>query len=160
MTATEEIEVRHLEPHTVAYQCFHGTLASIESATSSVESWVVTMGYRPEGPTAVEITGEPTDDRTQEYDIEVQMPVGSNANAHPSDRVQIKPFEATDAVVMTLRGPCDLASAAEPLSRMKEWMRGRNLEPGPVVRWVEVTDPAKVAPADQITELQYLVTRA
>ena len=159
MTTSDEIEIRRLDEHTVAYQAFHGTLASIETMTSSVESWVVTMGYRPQGPVAIEVTGEPSDDRTAEYDVEVQLPVPANAKAHPSDRVQIKPFEPTDAVVMTLRGPWDLTNFSEPLARMKEWMRGQNLEPGSVVRWVEVTDPAKVAPADQVTEVQYLLRR-
>jgi hypothetical protein len=108
---------------------------------------------------AVEVTGEPTEDLAQEYDIEVQLPVNENARSHPSDKVQIKRFEPTDAVVMTLRGPHELTKLAEPLARMKEWMRAQNIEPGPVVRWVEVTDPAKVSLEDQVTEIQYLITR-
>jgi len=153
-----EIERRSLEAGAVAYQQFHGTIASIESVTSSVRSWVVTMGYKPEGPTAVEINGEPNaDDATAQYDIEVQLPVGPNAKAHPSDHVQIKPFAATDAIVMTLRGPSELTSIGGPLEQMKSWMQERNVAPGPVVRWVEVTDPAKVSPDEQITEVQYLI---
>lgn len=159
MVATTAIEVRHLEGATIAYQAFHGTIPSIESVTSGVRSWVVTMGYTPQGPVAVEITGEPSEDLAQEYDIEVQLPVSDNARSHPSDKVQVKRFEPTDAVVMTLRGPHELTKLAEPLARMKEWMRDQNIEPGPVVRWVEVTDPAKVSPEEQITEVQYLVGR-
>lgn len=154
-----EIERRSLPAGAVAYQQFHGTIASIESATSSVRSWVVTMGYKPEGPTAVEINGVPTaDDATAQYDIEVQLPVGPNAKAAPSDQVQIKPFAATDAIVMTLRGPCELTSITGPLEQMQSWMQERNVTPGPVVRWVEITDPAKVSPDEQVTEVQYLVS--
>jgi hypothetical protein len=106
---------------------------------------------------AVEVTGEPSEDLTQEYDIEVQLPVSDNAKSHPSDKVQIKRFEPADAVVMTLYGPNELTKLAEPLARMKEWMQGQNLQPGPVVRWVEVTDPAKVSLEEQVTEIQYLL---
>ncbi len=157
MVASQEFEVRKLDAGQVAYQQFHGTIASIESVTSSVRSWVVTMGYKPEGPMAVEINGTPSPGDTSEYDIEVQLPVGSNAKAHPSDKVQIKPFEATDAVVMTLRGPWDLTNIGEPVSQMQEWMREKNLQASSVVRWVEITDPTKVALDEQLTEVQYLV---
>lgn len=157
MVTTPDIEVRALDAGQVAYQQFRGTLASIESVTSSVRSWVVTMGFRPEGPMAVEINGVPTPDHLQEYDLEVQLPVGANAKAHASDRVQIKPFAATRAAIMTVRGPCELTSLGEPVSRMQEWMREQNLQPGPVVRWVEITDPAKVTADEQLTEIQYLL---
>lgn len=155
----QEIEMRQLEAGQVAYQQFHGTLASIESVTSNVRSWVVTMGYKPEGPMAVEINGTPAAGDTSEYDIEVQLPVGANAKAHPSDKVQIKPFAGTQAVVMTLRGPYDLTNIGEPLGQMQSWINEKGLPPSPVVRWVEVTDPTKVSPDEQVTEIQYLVTR-
>ena len=160
MVATSDIQIRHLPRRTVAYQQYRGTLPSIESATNRVESWVVTMGYKPEGPMAVEIHGEPTSDLSQEYEMEIQLPVGEHAKAHPQDRVQIKSFEEADAVVMTVRGPCELTNLGESLVRLKEWMQRENLEPGPAVRWVEITDPAKVSPDEQITEIQYLVTRS
>ena len=159
MVTAADIELRHLDAGQVAYERFHGTLASIESVTSQVRSWVVTMGYRPMGPMAVEIHGDPSADIKQEYDIEVQLPVGPNAKADPSYRVQIKPFEATDAAVLTVRGPIELTNLGEPLARLKEWMESQNLQPGPAVRWVEITDPAKVALDEQVTEIQYLVTR-
>ena len=155
----QEIEVRRLPAGQVAYQSFHGTIPSIESVTSSVRSWVVTMGYKPEGPMTVEIQGTPSADATAEYDIEVQLPVGANAKAHPSDKVQIKPFVETDAVVMTLRGPNDLTSVAGPIEAMRSWIQEKNLQTIDRVRWVEVTDPAKVSPEDQITEVQFLVSR-
>lgn len=158
MVATSDIERRHLDGGTVAYQQFRGTVASIESVTSGVRSWVVTMGFKPEGPLAVEISGVPTIDGTQEYDIEVQLPVGSNAKAHPSDKVQIKPFEPVDAVVMTLHGPAELTGMAEPVARLQAWMSEQNVTPtSSVVRWVEVTDPAKVSLDEQVTEIQYLL---
>jgi DNA gyrase inhibitor GyrI len=159
MVATSATEIRRLPSHTLAYQTHRGTIASIESVTSSVRSWVVTMGYRVEGPMAVEIAGEPTDDATQEYDMEIQLPVESRAKAHPSDHVQIKPFDETEAVVMTLNGPWELTHLSEPLSQMKQWMQDHNVQPRPVVRWVEVTDPTKVTTQEQVTELQYLVPR-
>jgi hypothetical protein len=115
------------------------------------------MGFQPEGPVAVEIMGTPTTDLTAEYDLEVQLPVGDNAKAHPSDKVQVKPFEETDAVVMTLRGPHELTHLAEPLEGMHRWMQDKGLARGEVVRWVEITDPAKVSPQDQVTEVQFLV---
>src|SRR3712207_5761109 len=62
MVASTDIELRQQEGGTVAYQQFRGTIAAIESATSGVRSWVVTMGFKPEGPMAVEITGDPTGD--------------------------------------------------------------------------------------------------
>ena len=155
----QEIEVRRLPAGKVAYQTFHGTIPSIESVTSSVRSWVVTMGFKPEGPMAVEIHGTPNTDLTQEYDIEVQLPVAENAKAHPSDKVQVKPFEETDAVVMTLRGPHELIHLAEPLEEMRRWMQEKGIAAGDVVRWVEITDPAKVSPQEQITEVQFLMTR-
>lgn len=157
MVTTSDFEIRNLEAGQVAFQQFRGTLPSIESVTSSVRSWVVTMGFRPEGPMAVEIHGVPTGATGEEFEMEVQLPVSGSAKAHPSDRVQIKPFEATRAVVMTVRGPCELAGLSEPLGRMQEWMKGQNLQPGPVVRWVEITDPAKVALDEQMTEIQYLL---
>jgi DNA gyrase inhibitor GyrI len=155
----QEIEVRRLPGGQIAYQTFHGTIPSIESATSSVRSWAVTMGYAPQGPMAVEVHGTPTSDLTAEYDVEVQLPVGDNAKAHPSDKVQIKPFEETDAVVMTLRGPAELTHLAEPLEGMRRWMQENGIASNEVVRWVEITDPAKVSPQDQITEVQSLVAR-
>lgn len=159
MVSATDVQIRHLGAGNIAYQTFRGTLPSIESAISGVRSWAVTMGYKPQGPVAVEVTGVPTDDLTQEYDIEVQLPLGPEAKAHPSDRVQIKPFQETDAVVMTLHGPHEMTHLAEPLRQMQEWMQGQNLQPGPVVRWVELTDPTKVTPDEQQTEVQYLVTR-
>lgn len=155
----QEIEVRRLPAGQVAYQTFRGTIASIESITSSVRSWVVTMGYKPEGPMAIEITGSPTDDKAAEYDVEVQLPVGANAKADPSDRVQIKPFAESEAVVMTLRGPYDLTNIAEPLGQMRQWVQQKGLQTSDVVRWVEVTDPTKVALEEQTTEVQFLVAR-
>lgn len=153
----QQIEVRRLPAGQIAYQTFHGTIPSIESATSTVRSWVVTMGFQPQGPMAVEIPGTPTADLTAEYDIEVQLPVGENAKAHPSDKVQVKPFAETDAVVMTLRGPHELTNLAQPLEEMRRWMQENGFAPGEVVRWVEVTDPAKVTPQEQVTEVQFLV---
>ena len=153
----QSIEVRRLPATMVAYQQFHGTIPSIESVTSSVRSWVVTMGYAATGPMAVEIQGTPSDNLAEEYDIEVQLPVSDNAKADPSDRVQIKPFVETDAVVMTLRGPFELTNIGEPLARLREWISGRNLTTNDVVRWVEVTDPAKVTLEEQVTEVQFLV---
>jgi len=155
----QEIEVRRLPAGQVAYQTFRGTIASVESVTSSVRSWVVTMGYQPEGPMAVEIQGTPSTDATTEYDIEVQLPVGENAKAHPSDKVQIKPFQETEAVVMTLRGPYELTNIATPLEELRRFVQEKGMPPSEVVRWVEVTDPAKVTPQEQVTEIQYLVTR-
>jgi DNA gyrase inhibitor GyrI len=155
----QEIEVRRLPAGQVAYQTFRGTVPSIESVTSSVRSWVVTMGFQPQGPMAVEILGTPTDEPGTEFDIEVQLPVGENAKAHPSDKVQIKPFMETDAVVMTLRGPYELTGITAPLEEMRRWVQEKGMPPSDVVRWVEVTDPAKVSPQDQITEVQYLVNR-
>jgi len=159
MNASENTEVRNLPGCTVAYQTFKGTLPSIESATSLVRSWAVTMGYTPQGPMAVEVTGDPGDDLAQEYEIEVQLPVPDTAKADPSDKVQIKRFEQTEAAVMTLHGPHDLTNFATPLAQMREWLRGQNIESGQVVRWVEITDPTKVGPEEQITEVQCLVTR-
>jgi effector-binding domain-containing protein len=159
MVSTSDIQVRHLPGGNVAYQTFRGTIPSIEAVISSVRSWAVTMGFKPAGPVAVEVTGVPTDDLTQEYDMEVQLPLGPEAKSHPSDRVQIKPFAETDAVVMTLHGPHELTRLAEPLGELQEWMQGQNLQPGPVVRWVEITDPAKSGQDEHITEVQYLVSR-
>ena len=159
MVTSTDIELRQLDPGVVAYQRFRGTIASIESVTSGVRSWVVTMGYKPEGPMAVEITGDPTSDITQEYEMEVQLPVSANAKAHPSDKVQIKPFEQAQAVVMTLRGPHELTHLTEPLAQIKAWMQEKGLPTGEAIRWVEITDPAKVAPGEQLTELQYLLPR-
>ena len=156
---SQQIEIRRVPAGQVAYQRFHGTIASIESVTSSVRSWVVTMGYKPEGPMAVEINGIPSPGDTSEYDIEVQIPVGANAKAHPSDRVQIKPFEETDAVVMTVRGPLELTSVGGCVEQMRSWAQEKNLQTSDVVRWVEITDPAKVALDEQITEVQFLVNR-
>ena len=156
---SQQIELRQLPAGQVAYQQFHGTIASIESVTSSVRSWVVTMGYKPEGPMAVEISGIPTPGDTAEYDIEVQIPVGANAKAHPSDRVQIKPFEATDAVVMTVRGPFELTNVGGAVEQMRSWIQEKNLNTSEVVRWVEITDPTKVALDEQVTEIQFLVNR-
>jgi hypothetical protein len=117
------------------------------------------MGYKPVGPLAIEVAGEPTADPAQEYDVEVQLPVESRARAHPSDRVQIKPFEETDAVVMTLTGPWELTNVSEPLAMVKAWMLEHRIPPRAVIRWVEVTDPTKVTSADQVTEIQYLLPR-
>ena len=155
----QQIEVRRLPSGQVAYQTFHGTIPSIASVTSSVRSWVVTMGFQPEGPMAVEVLGTPSTDLTAEYDIEVQLPVGANAKAHPSDKVQVKPFAETDAVVMTLYGPHELTHLAEPLDDMRRWMQDKSLPAGEVVRWVEITDPAKVSPQEQVTEVQFLMNR-
>jgi hypothetical protein len=117
------------------------------------------MGYRTVGPLAIEIDGEPTTDPAQEYDLEIQLPLESRATAAPSDRVQIKPFEETDAVVMTLNGPWEITNLAEPLAQVKAWMEEHRIPPRAVVRWVEVTDPSKVASTEQVTELQYLLPR-
>ncbi len=153
----EPIAVRQLPAGTVAYRQFHGTIPSIESVTSSVRSWVVTMGFTPQGPMAVEITGTPSAALSEEYDIEVQLPVGENAKADPSDMVQVKAFTATEAVVLTLRGPYELTHIAEPLARMREWSAAQQLQPSAVVRWVEITDPTKVSPEEQTTEVQFLL---
>lgn len=155
----QRIEVRRLPAGQVAYQIFHGTIPSIESVTSSVRSWVVTMGYKPDGPMAIEITGSPTDDLAAEYDIEVQLPVGPNAKADPSDRVQIKPFVEAEAVVMTMHGSHELTGIAGPLSQLRDWIQQQGLQTSDVVRWVEVTDPAKVALDELETEIQYLINR-
>ena len=152
-----QIERRQLPAGSIAYQQFRGTIPSIESVTASVRSWVVTMGFRPTGPMAVEIAGTPSDDLTEEYDVEVQLPVEERARAHPTDKVQIKPFAATDAVVLTLRGPHELARIGEPLQELREWLAAQGVQTTEVVRWVEVTDPTTVAPAEQLTELQVLV---
>lgn len=159
MVSPTDIEVRDLPGQTIAYQCFQGTLPSIESATSSVRSWVVTMGYKPQGPVAVEIEGRPWEDPGADYSVEVQLPVEERAKAHPTDHVQIKRFEPTRAVVMTLHGPCELAHLGEPLQHLAAWMREHNYEDRDAgkVRWVEITDPTKVATEDQVTEIQELI---
>ncbi len=151
------IERRQLPAGSVAYQQFRGTIPSIESVTASVRSWVVTMGFTPTGPMAVEIRGVPSADVTEEYDVEVQLPVEERARADPSDKVQIKPFAATDAVVLTLQGPHELARIGEPLQELRQWAAAQGLQTREVVRWVELTDPTKVAPAEQLTEVQLLV---
>jgi hypothetical protein len=159
MVSTSNIERRQLGDETLAYQKFHGTLASVESLTSVVRSWVVTMGLKATGPLAIELEGEPTDDLTRTYDIEVQLPVSGEAQAkvHPSDRVQLKRFEPTAAAILTLHGPHELTKVSEELRRIRAWMDEQNLKPGPRVRWVELTDPTKVALDDQRVELQYLL---
>jgi len=157
MVAATDIEIREMPTHTVAYSTLHGTVASMESAVSSVRSWAVTMGYTPQGPVAVEFNEPPSGNPAQEYDIEIQLPVPDTAKAHPSDYAQIKRFEPARAVVMTLRGPADLTNLGEPLERMRAWMREKDITPGSAVRWVEVTDPTKVSVDEQVTELQYLI---
>lgn len=152
-----QIERRQLPAGSIAYQQFHGTIPSIESVTASVRSWVVTMGFRPTGPMAVEIHGTPSDDLTEEYDVEVQLPVEDRARADPTDKVQIKPFAATDAVVLTLQGPHELARIDAPLTELRQWAAAQGLQTRAVVRWVELTDPTTVAPAEQLTEVQFLV---
>ncbi len=157
MVAATTVEMRPLMAHKVAYERVHGTVAALEAAVSGVRSWVVTMGYQATGPVAIEVTGEPSADLSVDYDFEVQVPVEDGARAHTSDHVQIKPFEQTNAAVMTLHGPYDLTSIAEPLGRLRSWMTERGIMPGSTVRWVEVTDPARVTAGEQVTELQYLV---
>jgi effector-binding domain-containing protein len=151
------IERRQLPAGSIAYQQFHGTIPSIESVTASVRSWVVTMGFTPTGPMAVEIAGTPSADLSDEYDVEVQLPVEERARADPSDKVQIKPFAATGAVVLTLQGPHELTHIGAPLAQLREWVTAQGLRTREVVRWVELTDPTKVAPAEQLTEVQLLV---
>jgi effector-binding domain-containing protein len=151
------IERRQLPAGSIAYQQFHGTIPSIESVTASVRSWVVTMGFRATGPMAVEIQGTPSADLSDEYDVEVQLPVDDRARADPSDKVQIKPFAATDAVVLTLQGPYELTHIDAPLAALRQWVAAQGLQTSEVVRWVEVTDPTKVAPDEQRTEVQFLV---
>ena len=151
------IERRQLPAGSIAYQQFRGTIPSIESVTASVRSWVVTMGFTPQGPMAVEIAGTPSDDLTEEYDVEVQLPVDDRARAHPTDKVQIKPFAATDAVVLTLQGPHELTHIDAPLAQLREWVTAQGLRTREVVRWVELTDPTKVTPDEQLTEVQFLV---
>lgn len=152
-----QIERRQLPAGTIAYQQFHGTIPSIESVTASVRSWVVTMGFTPTGPMAVEIHGTPSTDLAEEYDVEVQLPVDDRAQAHPTDKVQIKPFAATEAVVLTLQGPHELTHIDAPLAALRQWVTAQGLRTSAVVRWVEVTDPTKVAPDEQRTEVQFLV---
>ena len=153
----QQIERRQLPAGLIAYQQFHGTIPSIESVTASVRSWVVTMGFTPTGPMAVEIHGTPAADLATEYDVEVQLPVDDRARAHPTDKVQIKPFAATDAVVLTLQGPHELAHIGEPLTQLRQWITAQGLRTREVVRWVELTDPTKVTPEEQRTEMQLLV---
>jgi effector-binding domain-containing protein len=155
----QQIEVRRLPAGKVAYQTFRGTIPSIESVTSSVRSWVVTMGYKPAGPMAIELNTTPGEDLATEYEIEVQMPVTGEAKADPSDRVQIKEFAETDAVVMTLYGPHEITSITEPVSQMRGYISSQGLNARDVVRWVEITDPAKVSLDEQVTEVQFLVNR-
>ncbi len=159
MVATPEIEVRHLPAQTIAYRAYRGTLASIESETTAIRSWAATMGYQPRGPLALEIEGDPSGDASSEYDIEIHLPLSDDATAAPSDQFQIKRFEPTDAAVMTLHGPFQLAHLSEPLDQMRSWLRARSAEPTTVVRWVEVTDPTKVSPDEQVTEVQHLLRR-
>ena len=147
------IERRQLPAGPIAYQQFHGTIPSIESITASVRSWVVTMGFTPTGPMAVEIRGTPSADLSEEYDVEVQLPVEERARADPSDKVQIKPFAATDAVVLTLQGPHELTHIGAPLQELRQWVAGQGLQTREVVRWVELTDPTKVTPDEQRTEV-------
>jgi hypothetical protein len=59
-------------------------------------------------------------------------------------------------VVLTLRGPYELTKIAEPLTRMRAWCAAAGLRPSAVVRWVEITDPTKVSPEEQTTEVQFL----
>jgi effector-binding domain-containing protein len=155
----QQIEVRRLPAGKVAYQTFRGTIPSIESVTSSVRSWVVTMGYKPAGPMAVELNTTPGPDLATEYDIEVQLPVTGEAKADPSDKVQIKEFAETDAVVLTLNGPHELTHIAEPVEQMRQFINSQGLNARDVVRWVEVTDPAKASLDEQVTEVQFLVDR-
>lgn len=157
MVATADVEVRHLPEQTVAYQQFRGTIASLEAAITAVRSWVVTMGYHPQGPLAIQITGEPGDDPLLEYDIEVQLPVEEDTRASPADLVQVKRLEPADAAVLTLHGPADLIHVHIPFARLQQWLRERGIQAPAVLRWVEVTDPTKVTAEQQVTELQYLV---
>lgn len=151
------IERRQLPAGSIAYQQFHGTIPSIASVTASVRSWVVTMGFTATGPMAVEIVGTPSADLSEEYDVEVQLPVDDRARADPTDKVQVKPFAATDAVVLTLQGPHELTHIDAPLAELRQWVAAQGLRTREVVRWVEVTDPTKVAPDEQCTEVQFLV---
>jgi|SRR5579884_2611300 effector-binding domain-containing protein len=157
MTTTSDIEVRRLPAQTVAHRRYRGTLPSIEPAINELRSWVVTMGYSPQGPLAIQIAGQPTGDPGTEYDLDVQLPVQDDARTAPSDLVQVARLEETDAAVLTIHGPCDVMSLDEPLRRLRDWMGERGLAAAEVVRWVEVTDPTKVAPDEMITELQELL---
>ncbi len=158
MVAVTTTALERLPAHMVAYEQLRGTVAALEAAVSGVRSWVVTMGYRAVGPVAIEITGEPSADHAAVYDFEIQVPIEEGARAHASDRVQIKRFEESDAAVMTLHGPYDVTSIAEPLGRLRAWMQERQIIPGNTVRWVEVTDPSRVTAGEQVTALQYLVS--
>lgn len=159
MVTTAEIEVRALPAHTVAWQRFRGTVPSIEAHTAAVRSWVVTMGYKVMGPLAVEFDSEPVADTSVEYDIEIQLPVEDRAKAVPEDQVQVKRFEPTEAAVITLHGPWEVTGLSEPLGQLRAWMQQQDLRPGGTVRWVEITDPTRVAVGEQLTEIQYLVSR-
>lgn len=159
MVATAEIEVRALPAHTVAWQRFHSTVPSIEAHTAAVRSWVVTMGYKVLGPLAVEFSSEPVADTSVEYDIEIQLPVEDRAKAVPEDQIQIKRFEPAEAAVITLHGPWEVTGLAEPLGQLRAWMQERGLRPGNAIRWVEITDPTRVSAGEQLTEIQYLVSR-
>lgn len=159
MVTTAEIEVRTLPAHTVAWQQFRGTIPSIEAHTAAVRSWVVTMGYKVMGPLAVEFSSEPVADTLAEYDIEIQLPVEERARAVPEDQVQVKPFVPVEAAVITLHGPWEVTGLAEPLGQLRAWMQQQGLRPGGTVRWVEVTDPTRVSTDEQLTEIQYLVSR-
>jgi hypothetical protein len=156
MVATPGVEMRHIDGCTVAYQRLHGTLHAIEPAVAAVRSWVVTMGFKPQGPLAIELDREPSDDAAEEYDVEVQLPVPDNAKAHPSDQVQIKPFAPVDAAVLTIHGPFEFARLAEPVAVLRQALAGEGRK-GLRIRYVELTDPTKVGGEEQTTEVQYLI---
>ena len=104
-----QIERRQLPAGPIAYQQFHGTIPSIESVTASVRSWVVTMGFRPTGPMAVEIQGAPAADLSEEYDVEVQLPVEDRQAFATTSRTSTS-SRATESGMP--EGSCALAARA------------------------------------------------
>ncbi|MFN8557616.1 MAG: hypothetical protein U0531_09810 [Dehalococcoidia bacterium] len=136
----------------------HGTLAAVEPEIAGVRSWAVTMGYAPQGQTAVIIDADASSGEGQ-HDIEIALPVEDSARARSDDLVQVRRLDAADAAVVTIHGPWMLTDVAEPVERLRAWLRDNNLTPGREIRIVELTDPLAVAADEQRHELQMVIDR-
>lgn len=159
MTTQAQASIKQTPAATVAYIAMKGPYSKVGEAFGKLYSWMGRKGYVPSGPPCGVYFNAPGEAPEEELLWELQSPVAGNVAPTGPDKqgLGVKRVEAAQVATMMHRGPYE--GVGEVYEALMAWIAGKGYVVSGPASEVYLNDPAKIAPAELLTEVRLPVQK-
>lgn len=151
------VELKRIQPGTVAYVAGKGPYSQLPGAIGRLLSWVRGNGYTPQGPISGVYFNSPVDVPPEELLWEVRCPLPGAVPAQSPDKagVGVRGVDGAEMAFVLHRGPYSEVGTA--YAALMEWMARHDSEPCGPAEEVYLNNPASVSEDELLTEVRFPV---